>query len=47
MKEIEKLKPAVEKEGKGIAYRLSGVIERLESMAKACAENNVQFYFSS
>ena len=47
LKEIEKLKPAVEKEGKGIAYRLSGVIERLESMAKACAENNVQFYFSS
>jgi len=47
LKEIEKLKPAVEKEGKGIAYRLSGVIERLESMAKACAENDVQFYFSS
>jgi len=47
LKEIEKLKPAVEKEGKQIAYRLSGVIERLESMAKACAEYNVKFYFSS
>lgn len=47
LKEIEKLKPAVEKEGKGIAHRLSGVIERLESMAKACAVNDVKFYFSS
>ena len=47
LKEIEKLRPAVEKEGKQMAHRLSGVIERLESMAKVCAENNVQFYFSS
>jgi len=47
LKEIEKLRPAVEKEGKMIAHRLSGVIERLESMAKTCAENNVKFYFSS
>lgn len=47
LKEIDKLRPAVEKEGKQMAHRLSGVIERLESMAKACAENNVQFYFSS
>lgn len=47
LKEIEKLKPAVEKEGKQMAHRLSGVIERMESMAKACAENNVKFYFSS
>lgn len=47
LKEVEKLRPAVEKEGKQMAHRLSGVIERLESMAKACAENNVQFYFSS
>jgi len=47
LKEIEKLRPAVEKEGKQMAHRLSGVIERLESMAKACAQNNVKFYFSS
>ena len=47
LKEIEKLRPAVEKEGKQIAHRLSGVIERLEAMAKVCAEYNVKFYFSS
>lgn len=47
LSEIEKLRPAVEKEGRGMAHRLSGVIERLESMSKACAENNVKFYFSS
>lgn len=45
--EIEKLRLAVEKEGKQMANRLKGVIERLESMAKVCATNNVKFYFSS
>lgn len=45
--EIEKLRPAVEKEGKQMANRLRGVIERLESMAKVCAANDVKFYFSS
>ena len=47
LKEIEKLRPAVEKEGKQMANRMKGVIERLESIAKACAENNCKFYFSS
>ena len=47
LSEIEKLRPAVEKEGKQMANRLKGVIERLESMAKVCATNNVKFYFSS
>lgn len=47
LKEIEKLRPAVEKEGKQMAHRLSGAIERLESMAKACSESDCRFYFSS
>jgi hypothetical protein len=45
--DIPKLRAAVEKEGKQMANRLKGVIERLESAAKVCAENNVRFYFSS
>lgn len=45
--DIPKLRAAVEKEGKQMANRLKGVIERLESAAKVCAEHNVKFYFSS
>lgn len=45
LKEVEILKPALVTEGKMAVHRYSGPLERVEAMAKVCAENNCKFRF--
>ena len=45
LKEVEILRPALVADGKMAVHRYSGVLDRLECMAKACAENDCGFFF--
>ncbi len=45
LKEVEKLRPALEADSKMAVRRYSGVLDRLESMAKCCSEHDCGFYF--
>ncbi|HDP97054.1 MAG TPA: hypothetical protein ENN25_05110 [Euryarchaeota archaeon] len=46
LEEIDKLRDKLPEEGKMMVRRLSGAMDRLESLAKTCSENQVRFYFS-
>jgi len=45
LKEVEIMRPALVADGKMAVHRYSGVLDRLEAMAKACVENDCGFYF--
>ncbi|AGI47461.1 hypothetical protein TALC_00458 [Thermoplasmatales archaeon BRNA1] len=45
LKEVEILRPALVADGKMAVHRYSGVLDRLEAMAKTCVDNNCGFYF--
>ncbi|WII09867.1 hypothetical protein O8W32_03320 [Methanomassiliicoccales archaeon LGM-DZ1] len=45
LKEVEVLKPALEKEGKMAVHRYMGPLERIEAAAKVSSEYNCRFYF--
>jgi len=46
LQEIKKLREELPAEGKMMVYRLSGAMDRLESLAKTCSEKGVRLYFS-
>lgn len=43
--EIEKLRPALAEDGKMAVRRYSGPLDRMEAMARACADGECGFYF--
>lgn len=45
LKEVGKLRPALEADSKMAVRRYSGVLDRLESMSKVCIESGCGFYF--
>jgi len=45
LKEVEILRPALVADSKMAVHRYSGVLDRLEAMAKACVANDCGFYF--
>ena len=45
LKEVEIMRPALVADSKMAVHRYSGVLDRLEAMAKACVANDCGFYF--
>lgn len=45
LKEVEVMRPALVADGKMAVHRYSGVLDRLEAMAKVCTANDCGFYF--
>jgi hypothetical protein len=45
LKEVEIMRPALVADSKMAVHRYSGVLDRLEAMAKACIANDCGFYF--